>query len=43
MVDNPHMRDENVKMTTDAVKYVFLPKKSDNILASGMMITLEIA
>ena len=43
LVERPHIKEANVKITTDNVKYSFRPNKSDNILVSGMMITLEIA
>ena len=32
-----------MKIITEAVKYVFLPKRSDNILVSGIIITFEMA
>jgi hypothetical protein len=40
LADVPHISEENVKMITDAVKYSLLPNKLDNILESGITITL---
>src|SRR3954471_5504991 len=41
--DRPHMRDAKVKIITDAVKYTFLPNRSESMLVNGIIITLEIA
>jgi len=42
-VEKPHIIEEKVKIITEAVKYVFLPNKSDNMLVKGMMITFDMA